>query len=109
MRNVLTRPDLQAAATAFALACTYSRAHDALAAALLEVHGSHGPQISGVVRSHFPEPDKQILRALCTGVNAASDAGYDLRPIGVRTATIWALSRAVAKRDGYGFYGPRGG
>jgi len=105
--NVLTRPDLAQSRALFATACRLSRAHSALAGDALRTHGGHGPQISGCVREHFPEPVKDALRTLARAVGAASDAAWRARPPRVRHATMRALSRAVAARDGSGFYGPQ--
>ena len=106
-RNILARSDLQPAAAAFAEACGYSRSHSAMAAIALRDYGDHGPQISACVRDHFPEGVKDELRRLAYAVRDFSDKAWQLRPRGVRASTMRALSRAVAARDGSGFYGPQ--
>lgn len=109
MSKLLKRADLQRAAHAFALACEASRQHDRLAGDALARYGSQGPDISGAVRSHFPENVKDELRALARAVGAHSDIAYSVKPKRVRLATMRALARAVATRDGTGFYGPQSG
>ena len=107
MRDRLSRPELALAAAAYAQACAASRRHNDLTKAALRVFGAHGADISGCVREHFPDQVKDELRALAREVTAASEAGDMLRPRGVRSATMRALARDVATRDGGGFYGPR--
>lgn len=103
-RAVLDRPALAQAAEHFVAAHTLSRAHASIAADALRLFGDHGPQVSGVVRGHFPEPIKVALRALCDAMNNASAAAWMARPRGVRNATMRELSRAIRARDGGGFY-----
>ena len=105
--NVLTRPDLQLSARCFVDACRVSREHNALTAKALERYGDHGTQISGVVRDHFPEHVKAELRLLAASITSYSDAAWKHRPHRVRVSTVRALSRAIAARDGSGFYGPQ--
>lgn len=105
--NVLNRPDLAVARDYFADACSASRAHSRLTNEALETFGDHGSLISGIVREHFPISVKTDLRILARAITRASEQAYAARPKGVRMATMRALSRAVAKRDGSGFYGPR--
>ena len=107
MSSILERVDLLGAQQFFTAACGYSRAHSALAQWAMSYYGCHGPQISGVVRGHFPEATKNHLRALARACTAASDSAYALRPPRVRMATMRKLAQAVAKRDGSGFYGPQ--
>ncbi len=106
-RNILTREDLMLSGIGFALACKFSREWDSALDDALRVYGDHGPFISGCGRDHFPESVKDSLRELARKVTAASDGAYASRPRGVRVETIRKLGRAVAKRDGSGFYGPR--
>lgn len=105
--DVLNRPDLTLAAQMFANACRVSRDHSALALAALKRYGSHGPDISGCVREHFPERIKAELRLLAMTVTTYSDAAWKNRPRRVRAGTMRKLARAVAARDGSGFYGPQ--
>ena len=108
MQNkLLTRPDLVYSRKCFEWACAYSRAHAVLAADALERYGDHGAQVSGCVREHFPEDVKASLRILARRVTAHSNCAYDYKPRRVHVATIRALGRAVAARDGSGFYGPQ--
>jgi hypothetical protein len=107
MRNILNRPDLRLSAFCFENACRVSREHSALAAEASARYGEHGTQISGIVRDHFPEHVKAELRLLAATVTSYSDAAWKHRPRRVRTSTMRKLSRAVAARDGSGFYGPQ--
>ena len=107
MANVLNRDDLAEARELFAAACEESRKHDEHARWALAEYGNHGPAISGCVRAHFPEVTKNTLRAYARNVSIYSDAAYAKRPKGVRLATMRRLSRAIAARDGSGFYGPQ--
>lgn len=104
-RNILTRPDLQPAAAAYARAMAASRAWDAAGAAALERFGDHGPQISGCLRDHFSPDVKDQLRALARQVSTELDAAWAARPRGVRTTTMRQLRDAIRARDGGGFYG----
>lgn len=105
--NILDRPDLQRAAELFADACAQSRKHTDTARDALKEYGAHGPDISGCVREHFPLVTKDYLRSLARNVGILSDAAFAARPARVRLATMRALARAVAARDGSGFYGPQ--
>ena len=105
--NILDRPDLQKAAELFADACRMSRTHALTASEALTDYGDHGPHVSGCVRSHFPVCTKDYLRSLARNVGILSDAAYAARPPWVRVSTMRKLARAVAKRDGSGFYGPQ--
>lgn len=105
--KVLDRPDLATARELFALACFASRAHSIVADAALTTYGAHGAPISGCVRDHFPGWVKDRLRELARDVTRYSDAAYAARPARVRVSTMRKLARAVARRDGSGFYGPR--
>jgi hypothetical protein len=106
-RTVLNRSDLRLSEFCFSNACRVSREHSTLAAKALAKYGDHGAPISGCVRDHFPEHVKAELRLLAATVTSYSDAAWKHRPRRVRTATMRSLSRAVAARDGSGFYGPQ--
>lgn len=84
-----------------------SKEHSSLVESALNKYGDHGPQISGIVREHFPESVKYKLRDLARKVTAESDAAWAARPKGVRDSTMRKLSQAVAKLHGSGFYGPQ--
>lgn len=105
--KLLARPDLQRAAELFAHACDISRYYVRAAAYALKTYGAHGPDVSGCVRDHFPEGAKNHLRALAGSAIALTGAAYAARPPRVRVSTMRALARAVAARDGAGFYGPQ--
>lgn len=107
MKDILTRDDLAPARRQFELACAASRKHDSSARAALIVYGRHGAQVSGCVRDHFPGFVKSKLRAHAKLVTHHSDRAFALRPPRVRMATMRKLARAVAARDGSGFYGPQ--
>jgi hypothetical protein len=107
MSRLLKRDDLKDCRVFFELACMNSRLHSQLATMYLGEYGDHGSSISGCVRDHFPESVKDTLRSYAVNVTLMSDAAYAARPRRVRFATVRALGRAVAKRDGAGFYGPQ--
>jgi hypothetical protein len=107
MVSLIDRSDLQDAAKLFADACKFSRTHDSEAAAALRTYGSHGAQISGCVRDHFPDAVKERLRCLARAVATRSDEARRACPARVRGSTINALAREIATRDGSGFYGPQ--
>ena len=107
MKTLLDNPKFSEVVRHFENACRASREHVALANESLERFGNgNGTPISGVVRDHFPDEVKDRLRSLARA--ASSDAAYDARPKYVRIGTIRAIGRMVARRDGSGFYGPRG-
>lgn len=105
--QLLNRADLDMSEQAFTRACARSREHSALAAESLAKYGDHGPDISGCVREHFPEDVKGALRVLARQCSTECDLAYTFRPKGVRVSTIRDLGRAVARRDGSGYYGPQ--
>jgi len=105
--NILERPDLAISADLFAESCRISRDHVKAASDALKAYGDHGPDISGVVRDHFPVCTKDYLRSLARNVSILCTAAYAARPKGVRLTTMRALAQAVAARDGSGFYGPQ--
>jgi len=104
--DLLRRADLASPRDSFGLACYFSRKHAALTERALKAHGAHGPQVSGIIREHFPAHIKTKLRALARLVSIHSDTAYSVRPARVRLSTMRELSRAVAARDGSGYYGP---
>ena len=105
-KTLLSRPDLAESCEAFGKACHFSRAWDAIFKAALEVYGDHGPFVSGAGREHFPAALKTGLRTLARTVSEQCEAAYKARPPRVRLSTIVILGRAVAHRDGCGYYGP---
>ena len=105
--KLLARPDLQRAAELFADACRISQDHMRAAASALNTYGAHGPDVSGCVRERFPECTKSYLRSLARNVSILTAAANAARPARVRVSTMRALARAVAARDGAGFYGPQ--
>ena len=105
--SLLNRDDLRKAQEFYAAACRYSREHSRLSSESLRKYGDHGPNISGVVRDHFPQTVKEHLRALARSVTAACDRAQESRPKRVRSSTMRKLASAVARRDGAGFYGPQ--
>lgn len=104
---LLERSDLQRARELFEGACRISRDYDQALAVALDTYGDHGPSISGAGREHFPTCTKDYLRSLARNVGILSRAAYAARPKRVRLTTMRALARAVAARDGSGFYGPQ--
>lgn len=106
-RVLLDRPDLNESRRAFAVACFYSRAHETLVEEALSMFGSHGPHVPVVMRDHFPDMVKVILRMLADAATRASNAAHGARPPRVALRTLRDLGRAVATRDGSGFYGPQ--
>jgi len=106
--NTLTNPKFSEVVTHFEKCCVASRAHSKLASESLEKFGDHGSQISGVVRDHFDDATKDALRTLARTVTTESDLAYAVRPKYTRQATIRNIGKLVARRDGSGFYGPRG-
>ena len=99
------RPALQAAARRFEAAAKASRDYDELAERCLQRYGDHGPFVSGCCREHFPEREKQKLRALARIVAAENAAGRRARPHGVHKTTMDKLARSIFRRDGSGWYG----
>ncbi len=69
----LYQPRFSTVVAHFEDACRASRRHEEFAAAQLRVFGDHGPDISAVVRDHFPEDRKAVLRDLARKVSEASD------------------------------------
>ncbi len=106
-RDLLTRPELAVARGLFVSVCRISREHSASLAEALKTYGDHGPNVSGIGRDHFPECRKSYLRSLARNVGTLSDAAWAAKPPRVRRATMRALARAVARRDGSGLYGPQ--
>ena len=107
MTDILNNPKFTEVVAHFVAACKASREHSALASKCLNLYGSQGSSISGVVRDHFPSMVKDELRRLARLVTTESDAAYAARPKRTWVATIRTLGQLVARRDGSGFYGPR--
>jgi len=107
-RELLARKDMQPAIKLFEKATRASRAHSKLVSESMDEYGDQGPQISGIIREHFPTDVKNRLRKLARDINKYADAAYYARPKGVRNTTMQALAGAVATKTGTGFYGPRG-
>ena len=70
-------------------------------------YGSHGADISGACRDHFPDDAKDHLRRIARAVAYHSERGHAARPKGARASSLVRLARDVATRDGGGFYGPQ--
>lgn len=81
-----------------------SRKHKRVFVRALEIFGDHGPQISGIIRTHFPERWQQRLRALCREMNESRAQGFKARPPRVHKSTMTGLYRSVRNRVGSGFY-----
>lgn len=105
--GILERNDLAVCRDMFAAACKASRQHSKLATWALNRYGDYGPPISGCVRDHFPKRVKDTLRQRALDVTMCSMAAWDHRPKRIRHTTMQKLSRAVAQRDGSGYYGPQ--
>lgn len=103
----LSDPRFRDVVACFECCLFYARAHDQLAAIALREYGDHGPLISGCVRAHFPEQVKDVLRFTARQVTYWSERAYEARPPRVRHDTIRVIGRAIARRDGDGYYGPR--
>jgi hypothetical protein len=103
----LRDPRFRDVVACFETCLAYARAHDDLAAVALKTYGNHGAQISGCVRDHFPQVIKDALRWQARAVTYHNERAYEARPARVRHETIRAIGRAIAKRDGCGFYGPQ--
>ena len=106
-KTLLHRADLTPAALLFADCCAQSRAWDKAGRDALAAYGDHGPQVSGILRDHFPKCTQDHMRALARNISILSDAAWAARPARVHRSTMRKLSRAVVQRDGGGFYGPR--
>lgn len=57
----------------------------------LFAYGSHGPDISGVVRDHFPEWIKMTLRNTLRASYSFEDTGRRRAPTGTRSTTVSAI------------------
>ena len=107
-RDILSRADLEKSADAMQSACFLSREHSRLCRDYLAQYGNgNGKDISGIYRDHFPEPVKEQLRSIARAIAEFSYRAYKVKPRGVHAATIRKLGRAIAARDGTGFYGPQ--
>lgn len=104
---MLNDPKFAAATYWFEKACEASREHALFARQMLAKYGSHGPDVSGCVRDHFPDHIKESLRNMARNVSRYSDNAHASRPRYVRETTMRKLARMVAQRDGSGFYGPQ--
>lgn len=104
-RRLIERPDAAMCVAAFAASCAMSREHIRLLGDALTVYGDHGCSISAIGRDHFPEPLKTALRMMARDVTTLVATAYHLKPRGMHASTMRAIGRAVAKRDGTGFYG----
>ena len=107
MYDILTDERFAVARAHFERACKASRLHSTQARRALANYGDHGPDVSGCVRDHFPERVKSELRELAKLVTRETRAGHAARPPRVHLQTMIRLARAVASRDGSGFYGPQ--
>lgn len=54
-------------------------------------YGSHGSDISGIVREHFPEWAKNLLRSTLKMSYSFQDAGRRKAPAGTRSTTVTAV------------------
>lgn len=104
--SILDNPKFADVVKHYENACRASRQHSGEAKLAFKMYGSHGAQISGCVRDHFPTHVKGTLRALARIVGDEMDLAKAARPKYVRMSTIAHIGRLVATRDGCGFYGP---
>lgn len=108
-KAILARADLAKSAEQFKIACYTSRHYSELCKAYVAEYGEgNGRAISGCYRDHFPHEVKDRLRNMAQSIGIYSKLAYSYKPKGVQTATIAKLGRAIARRDGSGFYGPQG-
>jgi len=107
MTDYLNDPRFAHAVSEFESACHCSRAWDAKLKEYLEIYGNIGVAISGAGREHFPDDVKDHMRRIAKAVTHHSDLGHAARPYRVHTSTMIKVARAVASRDGSGFYGPQ--
>lgn len=87
------------------ISAAMSLLHSNLARHALGAYGRHGPDVSGVVRDHFPLHIKADLRYYARQVSYWSDRAMNARPKGVHRATINRLRQYVRDTHGAGFYG----
>lgn len=106
--STLDNPKYAAVVRHFEQATAASREHSKQATMALQEYGDEGATIAGVVREHFPTDVKDRLRELAQQVTVHSDAAYAARPKRTRIETIRRIGELIARRDGSGFYGPRG-
>lgn len=104
--DILANPKFAGVVAHYARACRASWMHSSEADRALANYGSHGAQISGCVRDHFPPVIKDRLRSLARIVSDELDLAKAARPKYTRTATVIHIGRLIATRDGNGFYGP---
>ncbi len=71
-------------------------------------HGAiRGNHVSGIYNPDWPEHVQKRLWVIARAVARFSDAGYAARPKRTHFATMRSLASAIARRDGWGYYGPR--
>lgn len=102
--KAMSDPRFEKAREQFRFAFWLSREHSRIVSRALTRYGDHGPQVSGIIRDHFPERTKARLRKLCQQMNEAADLGWKSRPRRVRLTTMRALYHAIREREGSGFY-----
>lgn len=105
MGNILSRTDLQESANHFTRADRASRLYSAYAAQCLRRYGDQGPQVSMIVRDHFPESSKNRLRGLACAVGKMLDAAWQAKPARVKINTMFKLRHAIIERDNRRLYG----
>ena len=64
----------------------------------LATYGDHGPLTSGCIRTHFPEPVKDVLRRLCHGSTEAFDRSIAHWQAAGRQCKTWRAMRAGMER-----------
>ena len=82
-----------------------SKNHAKLTTWALARFGDHGPQISGCMRDHFPDPVKDRLRKLARKVSHYNDKARSARPYRSHMASVHKRARALVRQLGTGFYG----
>lgn len=102
--KALRDPRFEKAREHFRYAFALSREHQRIFRRALRRYGDHGPQISGIIRDHFPERTKWRLRDLCRRMNEAADLGFKARPRFIQHATMRALYALIREQEGTGFY-----
>lgn len=102
--ELMNRPELAEAREQFELAFRYSREHSKQVDDACKKYGDHGPQISGVIRDHFPDDVKEQLRLLCWLMNTANEGAYKMKPKGMHRTTFYRFRDAIRERVGTGFY-----
>jgi hypothetical protein len=82
-----------------------SKAHAKLTQWAMAQYGDHGPQISGCMRTHFPEQIKDRLRRLARLVAIRNDRAMQAKPKRCHVASVRKRARAMVRELGTGFYG----